>query len=1303
MAANYKIKVEIDDSQANQSIASINRQIAQIGASTGGGSAGVSALNAQLQQIIAQNPAVANVIKSLGATGQAGSTASGGVRTLAQELRAVGAAGRSVGGAAGGVGALGSAAQAAASRLAGMTGSLGGIATAGLAIGATAAIGGLIAMGSAAVSASAKFESYRASLTTVLGDSDKAAQAFDRLTQFAAKTPFSLDQSVQGFIKLKALGLQPSEAALTSYGNTASAMGKDLNQMVEAVADAATGEFERLKEFGIKSSKQGNDVAFTFQGVTTKVKNNSTDIQAYLMNIGNTNFAGAMDKQSKTFNGILSNLSDTVEQTFAKIGDGGLTKSIGQVVGLLTSGLSAVTPVLVSIGNLMGGVVTGLVSIAEGAGTAFSAIFSGGQGSLSLLETLTVTFNVIGQVAQVTGRVIGAAFGAVGQVIGGIAAFIRTAFQQVWTWLGGATAQTTSGMGLSFLGVLRAAKFIATSLPQIFSAALGAVGGMFAIIGKRISAFLGGDWNAFAGIGGEIASGFGKALGVIEGIAGKAKSIATDTKGAAVAWERMKGGTPRAGGASLADLAGAAPKIAPQTGKGAKDKKDGADAEAKKLEERLKKEREYFQALDATATVAAMLPQQAELYNKELELRKIRGDGELKDAIQLNQVDRDRISNALKLKDTNEIIRNIGVASLNADIEALYLKEKAAAQAGVSAEKAAENLAVEEKLWPFKEDALRKGISLSDAELQKQLAILDAKERQNFAIERQNQLKAAAIQRGADYGIGAIAEYGTKKDKIDLATKTRDDRLRELNAAKADGKLDTAAFNAGVKKAGVEFRNAVAQAGSGFASKFADLANTLADMIGGKVGEVLGKVGNVGNAVGNFADTKNDVAGKITDLFGDTKSGLVKGIGAAVGGAMAGLKIGEAIGGLGKALGLKHFETGAKIGGAVGGLTGNPIIAAAASVIGGLIQSIFYKAPSATATIAGADPVKVTGNKAAARDAVSLTAASIQKGLQSIASQLGGTVGSFAVSIGKREDYYRVIAEGGRNAGAKHPGSEGTLLYDGQDEAKAIAIAIQNAIEDGAITGISGTLQKALTVLGTEGAVAFAQNWASVMDDYDAILNPVASAIKAVNAPIDALKATLVAIGDTTADQAKLELYRQAKIAQVMKEQTKTFTDLLATLNGEGVGITALSRLNADLAKFAGFKSDIAAGKQVNQEDFATLVNKIIGESKDVYGTSTAQAEAIRQSLIDATTAAQKLVLNEFNTPANSNLIATNDNGTTDAINAGTDIVATRIDTTNAQMAINNAYQGQILEAIQTLSVNTGSGRYLLNARFDQV
>lgn len=155
-----------------------------------------------------------------------------------------------------------------------------------------------------------EFESLRTSLETVTGSAKNAKIAFEGIQQFAAKTPYSVKEVTDAFIKMKALGLSPSEKALTSYGNTASAMGKSLKQMVEAVADAATGEFERLKEFGIKASKQGDDIKFTFKGVETKVKDSSTAITAYLQKLGDTDFAGGMERQGQTMKGTLSSLAD---------------------------------------------------------------------------------------------------------------------------------------------------------------------------------------------------------------------------------------------------------------------------------------------------------------------------------------------------------------------------------------------------------------------------------------------------------------------------------------------------------------------------------------------------------------------------------------------------------------------------------------------------------------------------------------------------------------------------------------------------------------------------------------------------------------------------------------------------------------------------------------------------------------------------------------------------------------------------------------------------------------------------------
>jgi hypothetical protein len=186
-------------------------------------------------------------------------------------------------------------------------------------------------------------DKLRGNLVTVTGSADAAGLAFDNLTQFASRTPFTLDQSVNAFIKLKALGLDPSERALASYGNTAAAMGKDMNQMIEAVADASTGEFERLKEFGIKASSQGDQVSFTFQGVTTTIGKNSEEIQEYLLAIGETKFGDAMANQMERLPGQLSNLQDNVDAFFRTIADQGGTSIFAAGIKLLSDGVVGLT------------------------------------------------------------------------------------------------------------------------------------------------------------------------------------------------------------------------------------------------------------------------------------------------------------------------------------------------------------------------------------------------------------------------------------------------------------------------------------------------------------------------------------------------------------------------------------------------------------------------------------------------------------------------------------------------------------------------------------------------------------------------------------------------------------------------------------------------------------------------------------------------------------------------------------------------------------------------------------------------
>lgn len=181
---------------------------------------------------------------------------------------------------------------------------------------------------SAIFSANTSFEQLSGSLKTVTGSAKGAQEAFSLIEKFAIDTPYQLNEIVEAFIQLKALGLEPSEAALVSYGNTASAFGKNIKDFVGAVAAATVGEFERLKTFGIKAKVINDDVSFTFAGVTTKVKKNAAEIEKYLRTLGDVNFAGAMNEQMKTMNGVLSNIEDSFEKIYRDIGKNGLNEAL---------------------------------------------------------------------------------------------------------------------------------------------------------------------------------------------------------------------------------------------------------------------------------------------------------------------------------------------------------------------------------------------------------------------------------------------------------------------------------------------------------------------------------------------------------------------------------------------------------------------------------------------------------------------------------------------------------------------------------------------------------------------------------------------------------------------------------------------------------------------------------------------------------------------------------------------------------------------------------------------------------------
>ncbi len=175
-----------------------------------------------------------------------------------------------------------------------------------------------------------QFEKFQTILETTEGSSAKAEAAMAWVGNFAAKTPYELDGVMEAFVRLRSTGLDPTKGLMKSLGDTSAAMGKPLMQGVEAMADAVTGENERLKEFGIVASKTGNKISYVYTNAAGKqmqasVKaNDRMAIQLKLMEIFNEKYGGAMEKLSGTWEGMISNIADIWSQFQLSIMNAGL-------------------------------------------------------------------------------------------------------------------------------------------------------------------------------------------------------------------------------------------------------------------------------------------------------------------------------------------------------------------------------------------------------------------------------------------------------------------------------------------------------------------------------------------------------------------------------------------------------------------------------------------------------------------------------------------------------------------------------------------------------------------------------------------------------------------------------------------------------------------------------------------------------------------------------------------------------------------------------------------------------------------
>lgn len=186
------------------------------------------------------------------------------------------------------------------------------------------------------IGSNAEMEQYTTSLEVMLGSTEKASAMIEKMREFAAKTPLTLDNVISGGTMLMSYGVDEDDLldTMTKLGDLAGGNAEKMNRVTLAYGQMlakgkVTGEeLMQMTEAGVPlQTALAKSIDVTGEEFSKMVSKGEVGIDALNKAIaelttGDGKFAGMMEKQSQTMQGMLSTLQDNVSEFFRKMGEG---------------------------------------------------------------------------------------------------------------------------------------------------------------------------------------------------------------------------------------------------------------------------------------------------------------------------------------------------------------------------------------------------------------------------------------------------------------------------------------------------------------------------------------------------------------------------------------------------------------------------------------------------------------------------------------------------------------------------------------------------------------------------------------------------------------------------------------------------------------------------------------------------------------------------------------------------------------------------------------------------------------------
>ncbi len=251
--------------------------------------------------------------------------------------------------------------------------------------GAFVTLGGAVALRGIA-NVGSNFEDLRDSLSSVTGGVKEGAQAFDFITNFALKSQFSVEQLTTSFITLKASGIDPTEKLLRVFTDTAAVTTDQigtLDSMTRVFSRGVQGglgleELNQIADRGVPVFKILEEQLGITRLEIAKFGQSTEGARKILtaLEVGfNEAFAGATEQKLDNLSTSSSNLGIAFRGALDDIGQAGFSGALTDMNNTLAETLTALDPVIQTLGKGLGLVVTAITKLLEKLNRAISVSF----------------------------------------------------------------------------------------------------------------------------------------------------------------------------------------------------------------------------------------------------------------------------------------------------------------------------------------------------------------------------------------------------------------------------------------------------------------------------------------------------------------------------------------------------------------------------------------------------------------------------------------------------------------------------------------------------------------------------------------------------------------------------------------------------------------------------------------------------------------------------------------------------------------------------------------------------------------